>query len=85
VVAVVVFQQVGNGRLEQGDLGGQPTGERAQRSHLPRIRLGQHQAIRPDAPACAEDVGAGYRDTELGQDGVNLVLQLVRSRTSLIR
>ena len=85
VVAVVVGQQVGDGRLEHGDLGGQLTGERAQRGHLPRIRLRQLQAIQPGVPHTPKMSLQVTGMPSLASTAWTWSLQLVRSRTSLIR
>jgi len=74
VVAVVAGQQVGDHRVEQGDLGVQAGDQGAQRGDLARVRLRQGQAIEPGVAPHPENVRAGDRDAQLGQHRVHLVL-----------
>jgi hypothetical protein len=69
-----MLEQVGDHRVEQVDLPGQPADQLPQRGDLPRVRLRQAQAVQPRAVPGTEDVGAGDRHAELGQHRVHLVL-----------
>ncbi len=69
-----MLEQAGDGGFQQGDLPGEHRADLAQRGHLPRERLAQLQAVQPGAAPGAEDAGAGDRDAEPGQDGMDLVL-----------
>jgi hypothetical protein len=67
-------EQVADHPAQHGDLGQQLPGQLPQGGYLPGIRLRQPQLIQPCRPGHPEDIGAGDRDTELGQHGVDLVL-----------
>jgi len=73
-VTVVAGQQIGDHRVQQGDLAAQLGDQLAQRGDLARIRLRQGQPIEPRVPPHAEDIGAGDRHAQLGEHRVHLVL-----------